>query len=270
MPGDSGASRRAAMYGADDLSSMAIFSGNYINFGYWQDFTPGLISVDERTESQANLYRTVLRRLEIAPTDVALEVGCGIAVGTVLVLQEFNPSTIYGLDLSQDQLDRAARANFELIARQPDRLVLQRGSALKLPYAGETFDICYSVEAAQHFEELAIFASETHRVLKPGGRLAVATFFMTHPTATTELRELIETIHSGIDVVAAIGSFRDGLLAAGFVDVHVESIGAHVWHGFDAWIAQTEFKDSWGRNWLKAYHRGLIDYYVVTADKNEI
>lgn len=110
MQGDNGASRRAAMYGADDLSSMAIFSGNYINFGYWQDFTPGLISVDERTESQANLYRTVLRRLEIAPTDVALEVGCGIAVGTVLVLQEFNPSTIYGLDLSQDQLDRAARA----------------------------------------------------------------------------------------------------------------------------------------------------------------
>ena len=93
---------------------------------------------------------------------------------------------------------------------------------------------------------------------------------MTSPTATDELRRVIETIDSGIDVVAAIDSFRDDLLAAGFVDVHVESIGEHVWHGFDAWIAQTEFKDSWGRNWLKAYHRGLIDYYVVTADKNEI
>jgi hypothetical protein len=49
---------------------MAVFSGNFINFGYWQDFTPGLISVEERTESQANLYRTVLRRLTIDPTDV--------------------------------------------------------------------------------------------------------------------------------------------------------------------------------------------------------
>ncbi|PZS15665.1 MAG: SAM-dependent methyltransferase [Pseudonocardiales bacterium] len=267
MPGDSGASRRAAMYGEDDLSSMAIFSGNYINFGYWQAFTPGLISIGERTESQANLYRTVLRRLEIDPTDVVLEVGCGIAVGTVLALREFGPSAVYGIDLSPDQLDRAVRVNSELITQQPDRFVLQQGSALKLPHAGEKFDKCYSVEAAQHFEDLAAFASEAHRVLKPRGRLVVATFFMTRPTAAGELRRLIETIDSGIDVVSAIDSFRDDLLATGFVDVHVESIGEHVWHGWDAWMAQTEFKDGWGRNWLKAYHRGLIDYYLVTAAK---
>jgi ubiquinone/menaquinone biosynthesis C-methylase UbiE len=82
------------------------------------------------------------------------------------------------------------------------------------------------VEAAQHFEDLAVFASETHRVLKSGGRLAVATFIMTRPTAATDkLRRLIETIDSGIDVVAAIDSFWDDLLAAGFVDVDVESMG---------------------------------------------
>lgn len=267
MAGDSGASRRAAMYGEDDLSSMSIFSGNYINFGYWQDFPPGLISIGERTASQANLYRAVLRRLKIDPADVVLEVGCGIAVGTVVALREFGPSAVYGLDLSQDQLDRASRANSELIAQQPDRLVLQRGSALNIPHAGEKFDKCYSVEAAQHFEDLAAFASEAHRVLKSSGRLAVATFFMTQPTAADELRRLIETIDNGIDVVAAIDSFRDDLLTAGFVDVHVESIGAHVWRGFDAWITQTEFKDGWGRNWLKAYQRRLIDYYLVTAAK---
>ncbi len=267
MPGDSGSSRRAAMYGENDLSSLAIFSGNYINFGYWQNLTPGLISVGERTESQANLYRTVLRRLIIDPTDVALEVGCGIAVGTALALREFHPRAVYGLDLSQDQIDRATRINAELVAQQPDRLVLQQGSALDLPYAAETFDKCYSVEAAQHFEDLTTFASEAHRVLKPGGRLAVTTFFMPHTAAVDRLRRLIETIDSGIDVVFTIDSFRDDLLEAGFADVHVESLGEHVWRGFDTWMDQTEFKDSWGRNWLKAYNHGLIDYYLVTADK---
>lgn len=268
MPGDSGTSRRAAMYGENDLSSMSIFSGNYINFGYWQDFTPGrLINVDERTESQANLYRTVLRRLTISPTDVALEVGCGIAVGAALALREFGPNTVYGLDLSQDQIDRATRVNAELIAQNPDRLLFRQGSALEIPFAGETFDKCYSVEAAQHFENLTRFASEVHRVLKPGGRLTVTTFFTPHPTAIDELRRLIETIDSGIDVVLPIDSFRDDLLEAGFADVGVESIDEHVWRGFDAWIDQTEFRDSWGRNWLKAYHHGLIDYYLVTADK---
>ncbi|MGH3838282.1 MAG: class I SAM-dependent methyltransferase [Pseudonocardiaceae bacterium] len=268
MPGNSGSSRRAAMYGEDDLSSLAIFSGNYINFGYWQDFTPGLISVDERTESQADLYRAVVRRLKIDPTDAALEVGCGIAVGTALTLREFDPSAVYGLDLSPDQIDRAARVNAELIAQHPDRLVLQQGSALELPFADEMFDKCYSVEAAQHFEDLAAFASEAYRVLRPGGRIAVTTFFTPHTTALDGLRRLIETIDSSVDVVLTIDSFRDDLLKAGFVDVGVESIGEHVWHGFDAWMDQTEFRASWGRNWLTAYNQGLIDYYLVTADKN--
>jgi cyclopropane fatty-acyl-phospholipid synthase-like methyltransferase len=267
MPDTNGASRRAAMYGDEDLSSFSLFSGNYINFGYWQDFTPGLISMDERTESQADLYRIVLRRLEISPTDVVLEIGCGIAAGTALALREFHPGAVYGLDLSQDQLDRATRANTELLAQQRDRFMLQQGSALELPYAHEHIDKCYSVEAAQHFEGLATFASEAYRVLRSGGRLAIATFFMTHTSAIDELRQSIETIDSGIDVVVAIDSFRDDLFKAGFADVRVDSIGEHVWWGFDAWMEQTEFKDSWNRNWLKAYHRGLIDYYLVTGDK---
>ncbi|HWR49162.1 MAG TPA: methyltransferase domain-containing protein, partial [Pseudonocardiaceae bacterium] len=192
---------------------------------------------------------------------------CGIAVGAALALREFDPRAVYGLDLSQDQIERATRLNAELLAQQPGRLMLQQGSALKLPYAGEKFDKCYSVEAAQHFEDLAAFASEAHRVLKPGGRLAVTTFFTPYPAAINELRQLIETIGSGIDVVLAIGSFRDDLLGAGFVDVRVENIGEHVWRGFDAWIGQTEFRDGWGRNWLEAYSRGLIDYYLITAGK---
>jgi cyclopropane fatty-acyl-phospholipid synthase-like methyltransferase len=270
MPGGSGAARRAAMYGADNLSSSALFSGNFINFGYWQEFTPGLISLEERTESQANLYRTVLRRLEIAPTDVALEVGCGIAVGTALALREFNPRAVHGLDLSPDQLDRARRINAELLAEQPDRFVLRQGSALKIPYTGGQFDKCYSMEAAQHFENLAAFASETHRVLRPGGKLAVTTFFMTYPAALAELRELIATIDSGVDIVAPIDSFRDDLLGVGFADVRVHTIGEHVWRGYDAWMEQTEYRDRWARNWLKAYQRGLLDYYLITADKKRL
>ncbi|MGH3774585.1 MAG: class I SAM-dependent methyltransferase [Pseudonocardiaceae bacterium] len=267
MPGNSGSSRRAAMYGEDDLSSFAIFSGNYINFGYWQDFTPGIISVDERTESQADLYRAVLRRLTIDPSDAVLEVGCGIAVGTALTLREFDPSAVHGLDLSPDQIDRAVRVNAELIAQHPGRLVLRQGSALELPFADEMFDKCYSVEAAQHFDDLTAFASEAYRVLRTGGRLAVATFFTPHLTAIDGLRRLLENVDNGIDVVVTIDSFRDDLLKAGFVDVGVESIGERVWHGFDAWMDQTDFRASWGRNWLTAYNQGLIDYYLVTADK---
>jgi cyclopropane fatty-acyl-phospholipid synthase-like methyltransferase len=266
VPGNSGSSLRAVMYGEDDLSSTELFSGHFINFGYWTDRTPGQrISVEERTESQANLYRTVLNQLQIDPGDVVLEVGCGIGVGAALALREFEPSAVWGLDYSQAQLDRARRVHAEILAEQPGRLVLRQGSALALPYEDSKFSKCFSVEAAQHFGDLATFATEAHRVLKPGGRLSATTFFTPHATAIQELRRLIDTIDSGIDVVCPIDSFRDDLLKAGFADVHVESIGDHVWHGFDAWMEQTEFKNSWGRNWLKAHNDGLVDYYLVTA-----
>lgn len=267
MTGEDGASRRAAMYGENDLGSIEIFSGNFINFGYWRDFERGAISVEERTTSQADLYRTVLRCLQIDRADVVLEVGCGIAVGAALALREFEPSVIHGLDLSQDQLGRARSANAGLLAEHLPRLVLQQGSALNIPYTEAMFDRCYSVEAAQHFEDLAAFAAETHRILKPGGRLAVTTFFTTHPAAVDELRPLLETVDNGIDVVLPIDSFLDDLRAAGFTGAQAGTIGDHVWPGLDAWIEQTEYKEGWARNWLKAYHRGLIDYYLVTADK---
>jgi cyclopropane fatty-acyl-phospholipid synthase-like methyltransferase len=135
MPGNSGSSLRAVMYGENDLSSTELFSGHFINFGYWKNLTPGeRISVEKRTESQANLYRTVLSRLQIDPSDVVLEVGCGIGVGAALALREFDPSAVWGLDYSQAQLDRARRVHAEILADQPDRLVFRQGSALALPY----------------------------------------------------------------------------------------------------------------------------------------
>ena len=48
------------------------------------------------------------------------------------------------------------------------------------------------------------------------------------------------------DVAVTIGSFQDDLLKARFADVRVDSIGEHVWWGFDAWMEQTESKTAGG------------------------
>lgn len=54
----------------------------------------------------------------------------------------------------------------------------------------------------------------------------------------------------------------------GFKNIKIESIGKNVWHGFDKWISQqSEFKNTWNRNWYKAYQNNLIDYYEITAEK---
>ncbi|ASU84088.1 SAM-dependent methyltransferase [Nocardiopsis gilva YIM 90087] len=258
----------ASMYGSEDLSSFSLFSGNFINFGYWADdvlATGEPITVDQRTRSQEDLYRVVVDQLDVRPDDILLEAGCGIGVGTALVVREFGPAEVHGLDLSADQLTRAERMNAEELHTYPKCLFYHQGSALDLPWPDASFTGIYSVEAAQHFSDLATFAREAHRVLRPGGRFALTTFFTPDDQGPAHLAELIETVRDGVDAVQPVDSFTADLTAAGFSDVRTESIGDHVWRGFDTWMDQTEYRDSWGRNWLHAYRAGWVDYYLVTA-----
>ncbi|MFC4562982.1 class I SAM-dependent methyltransferase [Nocardiopsis mangrovi] len=265
---DTREARLAAMYGEEDLGSFSLFSGDFINFGFWRGAPPDPerpITVEERTASQQDMYREVVGRLGAGPGDRLVEVGCGIGVGAALVMAEFGPASVTGVDLSPAQLERARRANAEALAGSGGRLAYRQGSAFALPEPDGGADGLYSVEAAQHFGELSGFAREAHRVLRPGGRLAVATFFTPGEHGADRLAELLETVGNGVDVVLPVAGFAADLEAAGFAGVGVEPIGGHVWRWFDAWIGQTEFAVSWGRNWLPAYEDGLIDYYIVTA-----
>jgi cyclopropane fatty-acyl-phospholipid synthase-like methyltransferase len=251
------------MYGAYDLRTLSIFAGDFINFGYWAGVdTSEPLTGAHRIQSQRDLYRLVLGALDVSPGHAVLDVGCGVGVGSALAAAEYGPASVVGLDRSPAQVARAREVNADSLS---GRLVFEEGSALALPYPGRVFDRVFSVEAAQHFGDLAGFAREACRVLRPGGRLALATFFLPRPGRLGELAALIETVANGSDVPGDVPAFRGDLEAAGFTDVEVESIGDHVWPYLDAWIAQTEYRSTWARNWLTAFQRGLVDYYLVTA-----
>lgn len=255
------------MYGDLDLGSLTIFSGSFINYGYWNAIAPDReITIEERTASQAELYRQVAARLEPGARDELLELGSGIGVGAALVAREFGVR-VRGLDRSPAQLARAAATNDFTLKEMPDRLSFHEGSVTAIPWGEATFDGVYAVETLQHVDDLAAVAREAHRVLKPGGRFAAATFFAPDGAGPTPVAELIETVASGVDVVKPVGEFTADLAEAGFSDVTATSIGEHVWRQFDQWVAQTEYRDSWGRNWLRCYENGWVDYYLVTAGR---
>ncbi|GAB3644569.1 hypothetical protein GCM10028833_00900 [Glycomyces tarimensis] len=209
------------------------------------------------------MYRRVVAGLEPVPGDRLLELGCGIGVGAALVAEEFGVS-VAGVDRSDAQLERAAEANAEAMETLSGRLSFRKGSVTDIPEEDNVADGVYAVEMLQHVDDLAGTASEVHRVLRPGGRFATATFFATGP-GDAPFAQLIETVESGIDVIRPVGELAEQLAEAGFEDVEVTSIGEHVWPYFDRWVAQSEYADSWGRNWLRCYENGWIDYYLVTA-----
>ncbi|HZE39455.1 MAG TPA: methyltransferase domain-containing protein [Stackebrandtia sp.] len=260
---------RSTMYGSQDLSSLTVFSGGFINYGYWpDDLDPeGPLTTEQRTDTQAEMYRQAMRRLGVGGGDRLLEVGCGLGVGAATVLREFGPASIVGVDLSPDQLARAEKRNAELLAATPRRLEFRQGAADALPAEAGSVDAVYSIEAAQHFDDHAGFAREAFRVLSGGGRFALVTFFAPSWEGRDRVASLIPTVASGVDRLVRVDAFAEDVRAAGFENVRVESIGPHVWEGLDAWVATTEYADSWARNWLKIYRNGWVDYYFVTAER---
>ncbi|AZK93053.1 MULTISPECIES: class I SAM-dependent methyltransferase [Streptomyces] len=255
-------------YGPDDLGAEPIFGGGFINFGYWRAADPARPPGEqERIRSQQDLYRHVLDAAAVRASDRVLEVGCGLGRGCALALEEYGPASVTGLDVHPQQLQRARDLHPDLLRRMPDRLRFVRGAAEQIPSDDDAYDVVVSVEAAQHFPDLTAFAEETARVLRPGGRTAVTSFFTVddEPTRPGELAELLETFANGLDLARPVAALADAFSAAGLTQVRVEPIGAHVWPGWDLWLSRWWDPGTWPRNFLRAYERGILDYYTVTA-----
>ncbi|MGW4802708.1 class I SAM-dependent methyltransferase [Kitasatospora sp. NPDC004272] len=256
-------------YGPDDVSRTPFFAGGFINFGHWQDIDLGRpLDGAARIRSQENLYRCVLDAAlpPGAPVPRVLEVGCGIGMGCALALREYG-AALTGMDIHPEQLRRARTAHAELLAAEPERLRFVHGTAEQLPFGEGEFDAVVSVEAAQHFPELTPFAAETARVLRPGGRVAVATFFAVDdvPGRRARLAELLPEFPAGLDHAHPVRALTDAFAAAGLTEVRATSIGPHVWSGWDAWVSKFWAPETWPRNFLRAYREGYYDYYLVTA-----
>ncbi len=103
----------------------------------------------------------------------SLEIGSGAGQCSRWLRQRGAAS--YGLDVSQRQLQHSARLDDATGTAVPSVCA----TATALPFAGGSFDICFSSFGALQFvADIEVAVSEVARVLRPGGRFA---FSVTHP-----------------------------------------------------------------------------------------
>ncbi len=105
---------------------------------------------------------------KLKASDLVLDVGCGLG-GTARYLSEKYKCNVVGVDLTEEYISVGKQLT-ELVGLS-DRVELRHGSALKIPYENERFDIVWTEHVQMNIADKNRFYSEIARVLKPGGRL---------------------------------------------------------------------------------------------------
>lgn len=110
-----------------------------------------------------------LELLEIKKSDKILEIG----FGTGITLKEFvkivdGKGKVYGIDLTPEMVEKARK-------RIGGKADLREGSATKLPYKDNMFEIVYLSNILEILSDKDIYKvlSEIKRVLKPNGKVCI-------------------------------------------------------------------------------------------------
>jgi SAM-dependent methyltransferase len=130
----------------------------------------------------------LLRRgVEPEAGDHILEIGPGTGRHAVQVAQWIAPTgTLDIFDVQQDMLDTAMHRGFD---QGLSNIIPSRGQAgEQLPYPDDRFDAAYLVTVLGEIPDPDVALRELHRVLRPGGRLAVGEVVL--DPDYTSLREL--------------------------------------------------------------------------------
>ena len=110
-----------------------------------------------------------LEALALRAGEQVLDVGCG----TGLLVHGMSSTIgsqgrIIGVDFSHDMLELAKNRCSELA-----NIELQQGSVTQLDFADNSFDAASCIQTLLYVNDVETALSELHRVLKPGGRVAI-------------------------------------------------------------------------------------------------
>lgn len=117
------------------------------------------------------VHDAVLRRLQDSDPSVVVDLGCGTGQLTQRLVRRFPDATIVGVDLSDGMLTQAAG---RLAAPCTEAARLVRADAVQLPFAASSVDVVACTESFHWYRDQARALSELARVLRPGGRLLIA------------------------------------------------------------------------------------------------
>jgi SAM-dependent methyltransferase len=132
----------------------------------WSDLVP----LDQFHVRGLAATRELAETLNIEVGAKVLDIGCGLG-GPARFLAATYGCRVTGIDLSQPFIEVATMLTERCGLKES--VLYQQADALNLPFADASFTLAWTQHVAMNIADRTRFYAEAHRVLKPGGRLAV-------------------------------------------------------------------------------------------------
>jgi ubiquinone/menaquinone biosynthesis C-methylase UbiE len=129
-----------------------------------------LAPVDEFHSGGRNATVRLAQLAQIDASQRVLDVGCGIGGPSRYLASKFG-CQVTGLDLTPEFV--ALAGMLAQRTRLAEKVTYRPGNALDLPFPDANFDLVWSQNAAMNIADRDRLYGEMHRVLRPGGRLAL-------------------------------------------------------------------------------------------------
>jgi len=155
----------------------------------------------------------------LQPGEVVLDLGSGGGIDVLLAAKRVSPGgKAYGLDMTEEMLALARQNQREAGVDNAEFLF---GRIESVPLPADSVDVVMSNCVVNLSPEKDRVLAEAFRVLRPGGRLAIADIVF-HHEPTPGVRSVMGLWGSCIGGALTTAMYRDLLMAAGFTDIDLE------------------------------------------------
>ena len=156
---------------------------------------------------------------DLKPGEIVLDLGSGAGLDVLLSARRVSPGGhAYGVDMTDEML---ALANAHKDKAGVTNATFLKGTIDNIPLAEGSVDVVISNCVINLAEDKAAVIKEAFRVLRPGGRFAVADMVELEPLAPA-IKQSLDQWAGCISGTISIDAYRGALVAAGFDDVDFE------------------------------------------------
>lgn len=255
--------------------------GEHMHHGYYG--ADGQVR-KERRQAQVDLIEALLRWSKIQSVERLLDAGCGVGGSARYLAGRFGAEAL-GVTLSPVQGTAAQRLNEE--AGLEDRVRVEVRDMMKVAPQEGPFDLIWSLESAEHIEDKPGLMEHFYQLLRPGGRLIMATWCHRDlPPQLSQMEEkLLEKLYRiyNLPPMVSIARLEKLTEQAGFRDVATSDWSRAVAPFWRAVIrsaldirnfslllqtGRSTVMGAWAMRYMsKGYRQGLIRYGVLQARK---